>query len=156
MLFGQAWRGVGRSLADLSAAPVFIRPFGSVTPGLTQPMATLCPSPHSSGPLCGPIPVRLILTIPFVRRTHSTESREGERASYQTERERSRDRERGKKLLCGRMKGQKKERDVMGCFLMLFFKDVEWPAFSVKCQCLIMWGVMKAVHLTLRHQTEFM
>lgn len=25
---------------------------------------------------------------------------------------------------------------------------------SVKCQCLIMWGVRKAVHLTLWHQTE--
>lgn len=25
---------------------------------------------------------------------------------------------------------------------------------SVKCQCLIMWGVMKAVHLTWRPQNE--
>lgn len=53
------------------------------------------------------------------------------------------------------MKGQKKEKDVMGCFFdTLFQRRGVAGIHSVKCQCLIMWGVMKAVHLTWRPQTE--
>lgn len=46
------------------------------------------------------------------------------------------------------MKGQEKERDVMGCFLMLFFERCGVAGIhTVECQCLIMWGAMKAIRI---------